>query len=164
MIRTDKAMVRILEVGLESDDCLSSQFFNLPLDMAYVSAASRQLLENIRPKLFRWVIRAVHEIGVCFLKFVRVLVKRIVGQVHVKVAQVHTIRFLVVLLKKERRSRFDNKMCRKWNKKEWVVVIKAFQKPKFQRSHKLWKTVEFMKNYDLKKLTVQKRARPSSKR
>ena len=100
MVRAHEAVIRILQVRLERNDRLSRQLVYLPLDVADVSAAGRQFFKDIRQKLLRGVISAVHERSVRLLELVRVLIQRVVGQVHIEISQVHTVRFLVVLLKK----------------------------------------------------------------
>ena len=95
-------MVRVLEVRFESNDCLGGQFLDLPLDVAHVTPPLRQLLVDVSEQLLRRVVRHVHEGAIRLLELVRVLVEGVISEVHVKVAQVHAVRFLVVSLDTDR--------------------------------------------------------------
>ena len=100
MVSAHEAVICVLKVRLQRNYRLSRQFVYLPLNMTYVSTPGGKFLKHIRQKLLRGVICAIHKLSIWLLELIRVLIQRVVGQVHVKVSQVHTVRFLVVLLRK----------------------------------------------------------------
>ena len=98
VVSADEAVVSIFQVRFQGDHRLGCQLFNLPLDVADVTATRGQLFVDIRKQLLRRVVCSIHERGVRLFEFVRVLVEGVVGQVHEEVTQVHAVWFLVVLL------------------------------------------------------------------
>ena len=97
VVCVDKAVVRILEVRLESDHRFGGQLLNLPFQVPDVAALAAQLLEDVREELLRAGV-VVQELGVRLFELLRVLVEREVGKVHVHVAHVHGIWLAVILL------------------------------------------------------------------
>ena len=70
MICAYETVVCILEVGLEGDDRLGRQLFNLPLNMAYISTSGCKFFIDICKKLLRGVISAIHKRSVRLLELV----------------------------------------------------------------------------------------------
>ena len=74
MVSAHEAMICVLEVGFQGDDCLGSQLFDLSLDVSDVASTGGQFLVDVREELFGGVVVGVHEGGVWLFEFIRVFV------------------------------------------------------------------------------------------
>ena len=124
MVRAHEAVVSIFEVGLESDNGFCCQLFNLSLDVANVSAPCSQLFVYVRQQLLRRVVIAAHKGRVRLLELFGILVERVVGQVHVEVAQVHAVGLLVVLLTRKDKTRTVSRSVRLSHEKEIIRLYR----------------------------------------
>lgn len=96
MIRTDKAVIRVFQVGFQGDDCLLSHVLNLLHEITDIFTFAHQILYYRREQLLRAFIVILKLFAGCF-KPLRILIKTEVCQMHVVVFDVMGIGFLVIV-------------------------------------------------------------------
>ena len=56
MVRIDEAVVRVLKIRLQRDDCLGCQLFDLAFNVTNITPFSYQFFKHVRQQLLRRVV------------------------------------------------------------------------------------------------------------